>query len=337
MAVTETHPAGFWDGVARSYIPGDELVIDPSVRLHQGAATEVDPITFEVIRYTLLNANFEHSALIQRLGISPIVMLTRDFQASVLLEDGDLMFLGPNLQYFSNSHSLSIKWILENRSKSPGIRPGDMFLSNDPYVGAPHQPDTCLSLPVFVGDEIFCWVANILHYSDVGGPVPGSFCITATDMWTDPPSFPPVKLVEGGVTRADIEQMFLRQSRLPTNVLMDLRAAVSANQVTAARISALVERYGADVVKAVMRRTVDAAEELFVERLASIPDGSWSARAYTEASVPGDRNVYAYQLTITKKGDWLEVDNAGSDPRPAPSTSPTAPSPVPCSPPSPSP
>jgi N-methylhydantoinase B len=315
MTALDTPAAGFWDGVARSYIPSEPLSVHEGLRLHTAADADVDPITFEVIRYTLLNANFEHSALIQRLCISPIVMLTRDFQASVLLEDGDLMFMGPNLQYFSNSHSLSIKWILENRSESPGIGPDDMYLSNDPYVGAPHQPDTCLSAPVFVDGELFCWVANILHYSDVGGPVPGSFCLTATDMWTDPPSFPPFKIIEGGKLRTDLEQLFLRQSRLPVNVQMDLRAAISANQVTVRRVLDLVERYGPDTVKTVMRRTVDAAEALFVERLQDIPDGTWSHRAYTEAAIPGDRNVYKYQINLHKKGDRIEVDNEGTDPQ----------------------
>lgn len=60
----------------------------------------------------------------------------------------------------------------------------------------------------------------------------------------------------------------------------------------AAPICTLVERYGAEVVKAVMRRTVDAGEKLFVERLKSIPDGTWSHRACTETDVPGDKGIY---------------------------------------------
>lgn len=313
-AVTE-RPPGFWDGVARSYIPGDELEIAPGLELHTRAAEDIDPITYEVIRYSLMNANFEHAALIQRLCVSPVTMLTRDFQASVLTEDGDLVCLGPNLQYFSNSHALSIKWTLENRSANPGIGPGDMFLANDPYVGAPHQPDTCIAAPVFVENELFCWVANTMHLSDVGGSMQGSFCITAADAWGDPPNFPPVKLVEGGELRSDIEGIFVRQSRLPVSVLMDIRAAISANEATRNKILRLVERYGADVVKGVMYRTLDAGEQLMGERLRSIPDGTWSHRAYTEAALPGDRETYAYQVNITKRGEDLYVDNRGTDPQ----------------------
>ena len=231
--IPSERPAGFWDGVARSYIPPAELTIDPSVRLSAERADDVDPVTAEVIRYALLNTNFEHAELIQRLCVSPVTMLTRDYQASVLTEDGDLVCLGANLQYFSTSHAMTVKWTLEHRSRNPGINPGDIYLSNDPYVGAPHQPVTAVYAPLFVGDEIFCWVANSMHLADVGGSVQGSFCITAADAWADPPSFPPIKLVENGALREDVEQLFARQSRVPPAVKMDLRAAIAG--VTATR------------------------------------------------------------------------------------------------------
>src|SRR5437764_2089139 len=129
----EAREPGFWDGRLRSYIPSDPLVVPETVHLHDAVAADVDPVTHEVVRYALLATNFEHSALLQRLCVSPITMLTRDFQTSVLTELGDLVFLGPNLQYFSNSHSLSIKFILEKRVASLGVAPGDIFLSNDPW------------------------------------------------------------------------------------------------------------------------------------------------------------------------------------------------------------
>jgi N-methylhydantoinase B len=308
-------PDGFWDGVARSYIPPEQLMIDASVKLSTEQASEVDPVTAEVVRYALLNANFEHADLIQRLCVSPVTMLTRDYQASVLTEDGELVCLGPNLQYFSTSHCLTVKWTLENRSANPGIRPGDIFLSNDPYVGAPHQPDTCVYAPLFVGEEIFCWVGNSMHLADVGGSVQGSFCVTASDAWMDPPSFPPIRLVENGALREDVEQLFARQSRVPPAVKMDLRAAIAGVTGTLARLNALVERYGAPTVKTVMRSMIDGGEKLMRERLQSIPDGRWSHRAFTEAALPGDPGVYAYQVNVTKRDGRLIVDNVDTDPQ----------------------
>jgi N-methylhydantoinase B len=89
-----------------------------------------------------------------------------------------------------------------------------------------------------------------MHHADVGSSVLGSFCVDAADIFTDPPPFPPFKLVSHGEVRRDLEEMFLRQSRVPANVRMDLHAAISANRVAAARIAELVDRYGADTVKA---------------------------------------------------------------------------------------
>src|SRR3984957_12343606 len=324
MAITDqplTHelpairPDGFWDGVARSYIPPASLTVDPSLQLHTERAGEVDPVSAEVVRYALLNTNFEHADMIQRLCVSPVTMLTRDYQASVLCEDGDLVCLGANLQYFSTSHALTAKWTLEHRSANPGIRPGDVFLCNDPYVGAPHQPDTCVYTPLFVDGSVFGWVANSMHLADVGGSVQGSFCITAADAWSDPPSFPPIRLVQDGALRDDVEQLFARQSRVPPAVKMDLRAAVAAVTTTRRRLEELIGRYGAGVVKAVMRSMSDGGEQLMRERLTSIPDGRWSHRAFTEAALPGDRGIYAYQVNVTKRDGRLIVDNLGTDPQ----------------------
>ena len=311
----EVRPAGFWDGVMRSYIPSANLQIDPRLTLHTERADEVDPVTAEVIRYALLNTNFEHADLIQRLCVSPVTMLTRDYQASVLCEDGDLVCLGANLQYFSTSHAMTVKWTLEHRSGNPGIKPGDVFLANDPYVGAPHQSDTCIYAPLFADGRLFCWLANSMHLSDVGGSVQGSFCITAPDAWGDPPSFPPVRLVEDGQLREDVEQLFARQSRTPYAVKMDLRAAMAAVSTTRERLQGLVDRYGAPVVKTVMRSMIDGGEQLLRQRLESIPDGRWSHRAFTEAALPGDREIYAYQVNITKQDGRLIVDNVGTDPQ----------------------
>ena len=190
-----------------------------------------------------------------------------------------------------------------------------MFVSNDPYVGTPHQPDTIMAAPVFVGDELFCWVANVMHHADVGGSVMGSFCVDAADMFTDPPAFPPFKLVSRGEVRGDLEEMFLRQSRVPTEVHMDLRAAISANRVAVGRIAALADRYGADAVKAVMNRALDAGERTIAQRLSKIPDGRWSQRVYAEAARTGDTGIYTYQITVRKQGEHLYVDNAGTDPQ----------------------
>ena len=304
-----------WDGIARGYAPPDVLQISPALRLQTTVEPEVDPITYEVIRNSLQNINLENGNTIQKLSISPITMINRDFQCAILTEIGDVMFMGPYLMYLANTLGIMTKWVLENRSENPGIEDGDVFLNSDPYVGSSHQQDTELTSPVFWEGELFCWVANSVHYSDVGGPAPGSFCLDSRSIWEDPPLFPPTKLVERGRVRADVEQLWLRQSRVPATVGMDLHAALAGLSVARERILKLLERYGAKTVKAVMRRSLDAGERAFLEKLALIPDGRWSERIYTESAFPGDDGIYVSQVNIRKEGERLYVDNEGTSPQ----------------------
>jgi N-methylhydantoinase B len=307
-------PPVVWDGVKRSYVPPRELRIHPSLRLFDARRSQVDPITYEVVRNALVSANFEHGALLEKLCVSPVLIFARDFQTSLLSADGELACMGPNLQYFGDCAARVAKWTLENRSANPGIKPGDMFFNNDPYVGSPHQNDCVLLAPVFVGEELFAWVSNIIHHMDVGGSVPKQNN-AATDVWQEAPLFPPFKIVENRTPREDMLGVFIRQSRLPLMIECDLRAAISACETTRGKIEALAARYGAQTVAAVLGRALDAGQALFEARLSTIPDGRWSHRLYTEAAVPGDRAVYCYQTNITKRGERLTIDNRGTDPQ----------------------
>ncbi len=307
----DEHDHHYWDGAKRSYIPDADLDIDPSLRLHRTSA-EVDPVTAEVIRYSLLNINFEHTDLLQKLAVSQLVIHSRDFQSTVMTEDGEILLVGPCVQFFAKSGALNVQYVLEHRSANPGIDPGDMFFVNDCFIGSSHQMDASLVAPVFVGDELFCWISNTLHYQDVGGTSFGSWCFNAEDAWHEPLHWPPMKIVQGGVLQADVEQLWARQSRFPGVVGMDLRAAIAAAEATRGKIEALIARYGADVVKGVMRNTQDATERLFARRLASIPDGRWSHRFYCEGA-PGSGLIQTMRVGITKIGDRLIVDNQGTD------------------------
>ena len=175
-----------------------------------------------------------------------------------------------------------MKWTLENRSENPGISPGDIFLSNDPWIGATHQSDVGVAAPVFVDGRLFCWVANTLHQWDLGGTAPGGFNPMAPDVFWESPLIPPVKVVEGGEIRRDIEQYYTRTSRLPKLVALDLRAEITGCKMSVSRIQGLVERYGAGTVKATMRKLQDDSESAFVKRLATIPDGTWSEEGWME-------------------------------------------------------
>jgi len=304
-----------FDGYADAYIPPDVLTIDPSVRLHTDAADTIDPVTYEVLRHNLWSVNEEHGITMLRVSGSPIAAFGCDFNPCLLTEDGEFVYSGPYLQFFSSMQDLNVKWILENRSANPGIEPGDMFIANDPWVGTNHQLDVMLACPVFHEGRLFCWVTNALHFADLGGGVPGGWNPSGTTWFEEPPAFQPIKLMERGVMRRDLEDLWCRRSRLPDLTALDLRAVVSGAQVAARRIEGLIDRYGAEVVKAAMRRIVADSNQLFAHRVALIPDGVWRERVYLEIANPGDRGMYELALTMRKEGRTLTFDSIGTDPQ----------------------
>jgi hypothetical protein len=96
---------------------------------------------------------------------------------------------------------------MEFRSDNPGINEGDMFIANDPWVGAAHQQDVMLLCPVFWEGELFCWVTNCLHQYDIGGITPGIFFPSAESAYDEGIMLPPIKIIEGGEIRRDITRL----------------------------------------------------------------------------------------------------------------------------------
>ena len=180
LKVSELKDVSF-NGRETGYVPPEKLRISKKLKLHTRASKKLDTITYEVIRHSLWNVNEEHGATIQRLSGSPVAMYALDLNQSILTEDGEFVYFGPYMQYMSGVTDTQVKWILENRSDNPGIKDGDMFLANDPWVGAAHQQDVMLICPVFHEGELFCWVTNCLHQYDIGGITPSSFCMSAKD------------------------------------------------------------------------------------------------------------------------------------------------------------
>ncbi len=126
---------------------------------------------------------------------------------------------------------------------------------------------------------------------------------------------PPVKVVRDGQLQRDVADLWVRRSRVPMLIALDLRAKIGANNVGGERIHALIDQYGADTVKAVMKRMMGDAEARLRGKLASLPDGRWSATGYQDQSHEGDRGLHKITVTTTKAGGHLTFDFTGTDPQ----------------------
>ncbi|MFD6062804.1 hydantoinase B/oxoprolinase family protein [Rhodococcus wratislaviensis] len=182
-------------------------------------------------------------------------------------------------------------------------------------VGSAHQNDCAVVRPVFVDGALFGWTAATLHLLDLGGRYPGSMIPDAQDVFSENVPIPPVKILEKGQIRADIEDMFLRRSRMPQSTALDLRALLTATTVAVTRVQELCAEYGADVVAAVIRELLDSTEARFRSRLRELPNGTWRHHYLWDSAGVGDRGVYNLPITLRKEDDRLVFDLTDVDPQ----------------------
>lgn len=298
-----------WDGREYGYVPSARIQPDPSVQLHEEFDVDIDPITYQVLRYRFWNMNLEHGDVIKRICGSHIIVYTSDYNAWMLTENGDIVLGGPSIQYFVGMADLSVKWTLEHRSANPGIQEGDIFVHNDPWVASAHQQDTAVFAPFFWDGKLFCWFFSAAHQKDIGGTTPGSFCFDARDIYDEPLPWPPVKIVHGGKEQRDIGDLFSRQSRLPDATRLQLRSQFAGINACRKRMASIVDEFGPSTVKGAMRAQIRDASAAVSRRLFQIPDGSWDEVTYYGGK---DRKLHPIRTTLRKEGDRLIFGNDGT-------------------------
>jgi len=269
----------------------------------------LDPKTFEILRHRLWYINDEGARTISRLSGSPVATEVFDMNTGLMNAEGDLVYIDTFICAQATTLSPFVKTLLADFADNPGIDEEDAFLTNDPYVSVAHQTCVMVAGPVHWQGRLAAWTGASLHVIDVGGPVAGQAQVDATDIFGEQPLIAPVKLVERGRIRRDIEGAYLRNSRLPYLLALDLRAKVAAAQVVRNRLIETFREFGFDTVQAAMADIVDYTERRLRARLRELPDGVWRHRGYIEW---GER-VYCCRLTMTKSGDQLVFDFSETD------------------------
>jgi N-methylhydantoinase B len=274
------------------------------------AGRAIDPVTFEVIWHRILDIAEEMGIKYMRTSGSPVLVGAYDASTGITLPDGELVAMGPYITTQAHVLRLIVASVIAKRSAAPGIRAGDMFICNDPYLGATHQPDVATVAPVFHDGALRAWVGSSGHWLDIGGPEPGGFNMNAVSVFDEGLRLPPTRLVDAGVIREDLVELIMAQVREPLAEL-DLRGQVVANRSGAERLAGLFDAYGPDTVTAVMREGIDHVERRLRSRLASLPDGVWREVQYLDhdGHRPAVRQIVC---TLTKRGDSLTIDFSGS-------------------------
>ncbi|QEX19480.1 methylhydantoinase [Hypericibacter terrae] len=274
-------------------------------------SARIDPITFEVIRHKLQAITEEQAITLKRVSGSPVVTEATDFNNGLYLADGSIVTMGPQVIFHTGTMSTVIRNIIKDFEPRGEIREGDMFILNDPYRGAIHQPDVSIVAPFFYKGRHCGWAGSCAHQLDVGGMSFGSWAYRATEVQQEAMLLTGLKLIDGGKLRDDLWQMIMSMTRLPNYLGLDLKGMIAANHVAIQRLTELFDRYGMETVDSVMNAEIDASERRMRERLRKIPDGIYRARDYIDHD--GHTNaLYRVCLAIHKKGDTLEFDLEGT-------------------------
>lgn len=269
----------------------------------------VDPVTFEVLRHRLWSINEEAATALRITSGSPVASEVRDMNTTILDADGECVIMGPYVATHGIGQNLVVKYILREHRENPGINRDDMFICSDPYAGVPHQNDVALVAPVHWEGELIAWTGATIHETDVGGPVHGSQAsVGAQSIYEEAPPMPPMKLIEGGVIRKDIEAEYLIRSRTRELNALDLKAKIASNNVAKRRILELVAKYGVETFKGVMSSIIDYTEWELRKRIAKLADGTWRHVSYLDYDDGFKSIIYPVRLTMTKKGDRLTFD-----------------------------
>ncbi|HUV34436.1 MAG TPA: hydantoinase B/oxoprolinase family protein [Candidatus Desulfaltia sp.] len=273
---------------------------------------KVDFTTVEVIKGALIYAAEEMGIALKKSAYSPNIKERMDHSCALFNHRRELIAQAEHIPVHLGSMAIAVRVGLETYWGELG--PGDMLLLNDPYISGTHLPDLTLIAPIFHGDNIIGYAANKAHHTDVGGKAPGSLAADATELYQEGLIIPPVKLIEGGRMNRELANIIRSNVRTPEVQMGDIRAQVAANNTGIRRVNELVDLYGVETLHASMDSVMDQSERRMRQELSMMPDGVYSAVDYMEDILPGGGDVQI-AVTITKKGDAVAFDYAGTSPQ----------------------
>ncbi|MFO0292335.1 MAG: hydantoinase B/oxoprolinase family protein [Rhodospirillales bacterium] len=269
----------------------------------------LDPVTLAVLKGRLEQIADEMDATLFRTAFNPIIAEAHD--ASHGLYDaasGETMVQGKSgLPIFVGVMAFAVKAVINKAARDGGLADGDVFLFNDPYDGGTHLSDFKLVRPYYRDGKLFCWLASVGHWHDVGGNVPGNYNPVATESFQEGMHIPPVKLIARGALNSDIVDILKCNSRLPLSLYGDLNGQINALDLGVKRMDDLLDEYGAATVTAALAELRARAAKLMRACLADLPDGVYSAEDWLDNDGIVDAPLKV-ALDIVKKGETLTLD-----------------------------
>ena len=274
--------------------------------------SSLDPVTFEVLRNAFVTVVDQMAEQVRRTCYS-FVVYNRDFSNALCDAQGDTVAQGnQDLAAHVGTLHYTCKAVIEDFGGD--VHQGDVFLVNDPYVGGTHFSDTRVLVPIFVAGEIIAWSQANGHWADMGGSVPGSFDVSARDMFKEGIRIPPVKIWRRGEYCGDVAKLVAKNTRDPDAIIGDMDAQTQACKIAEREIQRLAEKYGLETIKTAFADVQDYVERSVRRRLSELPDGSWETVDYVDQDPTASEGMIPIRIRMTITDDVVEFDFAGSHP-----------------------
>ena len=265
-----------------------------------------DAITLEILWSRLISIADEAAAALLRTAFSTIVRESNDFATVLMDANGDS--ISENTGGIASFSCILPKTTKHFLAKFPAEnwRPGDCVITNDPWLATGHLPDITAVTPIFFQDRLVGFAGSIAHSPDVGGALWSADC---RELFEEGIRIPPTRIVRAGVRQHALLELFLANVRLPDQVLGDLEAQVTANEVCAARVQEFLADAALPDLAALGRALHARADRAMRGAIAALPDGTWHSTIEADGF---DEAVTRIACAVTVSGDRMLLDFAGS-------------------------
>ncbi len=262
-----------------------------------------DPVVTEIVRNGVIAVTEEMKTNLMRTAYNIIIYEALDFTTGLFTPNGETVSIGIGLPMFIRGMAETVKAKIEHFG-AKGIRPGDIYITNDSYLTGSHLNHVTLTLPIFHKGTLVGFSCCMAHWLDIGGALGGM----TTDIYAEGLQIPIMKLYDRGVVNEALLAIIRQNVRLPSRAMGDLRAQVTAVKTGERRFLELIERYGRDAVLASIRAIMDHGEAMARARTRTIPDGVYEAESYMDDDGIEVGKPVPIRVRVTVKGEEMTVD-----------------------------
>lgn len=272
----------------------------------------VDPITLKVVNNALHGVAEQMAATILRTSYSTVVREMLDYSTAVFDPTGRIIAQSCRIPIHLNSMSRSLRTTLEQVIPIEEWKPGDIIVTNDPYLGGQHLPDVQTFLPVYADGKIVAICGTLDHHLDIGGMRPASYAGDAVEIYQEGLRLPPIKLFEEGRLNERLFALIAANIRQPEQTIGDLRAQAAALEIGRDGVLELVRRYGAQTFADCIEDAIDASEMRLRSKLRELPPGTYEGEYFIDDDGVSDERIRVVTRLTIEDGS-IHVDFTGTD------------------------